>query len=103
MSDDRLADPQEWQVAIEEHEQSAQEDDNEDFAVWPENWQTVRLFISLGNCFKYDGMSGRFTGISRTDIESALTMWAIRRPHKRIFLENLVAMEVAALEVLNRK
>ncbi len=102
--DERLADPEEWQQAIEAHDQDLQGDDNdEDFAVWPENWQTVRIFLSLSRCWRQDGMSGQFFGIPRADIESTLTMWNVRRTQKRAILDNLVVMEGAALEVLNRK
>lgn len=99
--DDRAADPQEWQEAIAEYEEQ-QGDNNDDFAVWPENWQTVRVFMSLSRCWRQDRMSGHFLGLPRADIESTLTMWNIRRTHQRRILESLVIMEGAALEVLNR-
>lgn len=99
--DDRAADPEEWQQAIADH-QEQQGDDNDDFAVWPENWQTVRIFLSLSRCWRQDGMSGHFLCLPRADIESTLKMWNIRHTHQRRILENLVLMEGAALEVLSR-
>lgn len=99
--DDRAADPQEWQEAIAEYEEQ-QGDNNEDFAVWPENWRTVRIFLSLSRCWRQDSMFGHFLGLPRADIESTLNMWNIRRTHKQRLLEELVAMESAALAVLNR-
>jgi len=102
--DERLADPQEWQDAIEQHDQETKgDDDDDDFAIWPENWQTVRVFISLSRCWRHDGMSGQFLGIPRVDIESALAMFNIRPTKKRALLDNLLMMESAALEVMNRK
>lgn len=102
--DERASDPQEWQDAIEAHDQDMKGDDNdEDFTVWPENWQTVRIFLLLSRCWRQDSMSGQFLGIPRADIESTLNMWNIRRPQKRAILDNLVVMEGAALEMLNRK
>jgi len=62
----------------------------------------VRLFIALGSCWQHDSMSGRYLGIPRTDMESTINMWNIRRSHKRKVLESLVMMEGAALEVMNR-
>lgn len=59
--------------------------------------------MSLSRCWRQDGMSGQFLGIPRADIESTLNMWNIRRTKKRAIHENIVAMEGAALEVLNRK
>ncbi len=99
--DDRAADPEEWQQAIAEHE-AQQEENNNEFSVWPENWRTVRIFLSLSRCWRQDSMSGHFLGLPRADIESTLNMWNIRRIHKNRILEDLIAMESAALEVLNR-
>lgn len=48
-------------------------------------------------------MSGQFLGIPRVDIESTLAMFNVRATKKRPLLESLLAMESAALEVLNRK
>lgn len=63
----------------------------------------MRIFMSLSRCWRQDGMSGQFLGIPRADIESTLNMLNIRRTQKRTLLDSLVAMEGAALEVLNRK
>ncbi len=48
-------------------------------------------------------MSGRYLSVPRTDIESTLKMANIRRPKHREMLQSLLAMESAALEVLNSK
>jgi hypothetical protein len=102
--DERAVDPENWQQAIEQHDQDLQGDDtDDDFAVWPENWQTVRIFLSLSRCWRQDSMSGQFLGIPRADIESTLNMWNVRPIQKRAILDNLTVMEGAALEVLNRK
>ncbi|MBL8500045.1 MAG: DUF1799 domain-containing protein [Nitrosomonas sp.] len=99
-ADPRAADPEEWQQLIEDSEA---EQEDEYFAVWPENWKTLQIFLSLGNSFAVDGLSGRFSGIPRSDIESTLTMHNIRPTKRRSILQDLIAMESAALEVLNRK
>jgi len=99
--DDRAADPEEWQQAIADHEER-QGDNNDDFTVWPENWRTVRIFLLLTNCFQQDSMSGRYQRIPRSDIECTVNMCNIRRTHKHRLLADLVAMESAALEVMNR-
>ncbi|MBP9100579.1 MAG: DUF1799 domain-containing protein [Nitrosomonas sp.] len=76
---------------------------DEYFAVFSENWKTVRIFLSLSNCWAVDGMSGRFSGIHRTDIQGTLVMFNVRPCKRRAILHDLIAMESAALEVLNRK
>lgn len=48
-------------------------------------------------------MSNRVFGLSRPDIESTLSMFNVSQPKKRAILNQLVEMESAALEVLNRK
>lgn len=79
------------------------EQENEYFAIWPENWKTLQIFLSLSNRWSVDGLSGRIAGIPRADIESTLNMSRIRPTKRREILQNLIAMESAALEVLNRK
>ena len=83
-------------------EQEADHDDDY-FAIWPENWKTLQIFLALGNCWHVDGLSGRFSAIPRADLESTLAMFNIRPPKRRAILKSLIAMESAALEVLNRK
>lgn len=101
--DERFADPQEWQQVIEQHEQNREDDHDESFAVWPENWKTVRIFLSLSRSYQQDGFSGQFIGVHRADIESALIMFNIRPTKRRALMESLLAMQSAALEVLNRR
>ncbi|WP_420813492.1 DUF1799 domain-containing protein [Nitrosomonas oligotropha] len=84
-------------------EDSEAEQEDEYFAVWPENWKTLQIFLSLGKCFPRDYLSGQFHTIARSDIESTLTMHNIRPTKRRTLLDHLIAMESAALEMLNRK
>lgn len=63
----------------------------------------LQIFLSLSNRWAVDGMSGRFAGIARADIESTLTMFNVNPGKKRTMLNQLIAMESAALEVLSRK
>jgi len=77
--------------------------EDEYFSIWPENWKTLQIFLSLGSRVCVDGLSGRYSGIPRADIESTLNMSNIRPTKRREMLQSLLAMESAALEVLNRK
>jgi hypothetical protein len=79
------------------------EDDDEYFAVWPENWKTVRIFLALSHCWRRNEFTGQFLGIPRSDIESTLIMFNVRPIKRCAMLESLAEMESAALEVLNRK
>lgn len=99
--DDRAADPEEWQQAIAEHEQQGDNDD--DFAVWPENWQTVMVFVRLRRCWRIDRFAGVCDGLDRPAIESTLRIMGIKKKQRPEILAKLEIMEDAALPILNRK
>ena len=106
--DERYADPQEWQDAIDAHDDALaadEEDEGDDddvCIIWPENEQTWQVFCALSHCWRIDGMSGQCHGLDRPAIESTLRLMKIKRKkHQEIFL-NLLAMEEAALSGLNR-
>lgn len=101
--DERATDPPEWQQALQEHEAQFEDDEYESFSVWPENAQTVRVFIMLRRCWRQDGVSGQTLGIERPAIESTLRLLRIKRKHHLELFEQLMIMEDAALSVLNRK
>lgn len=63
----------------------------------------MRIFLSLSSRWSQDPLSGKFSGILRSDIESTLTMFNINPGKRRTLLNQLIMMESAALEVLNRK
>ncbi|WP_090700703.1 DUF1799 domain-containing protein [Nitrosomonas aestuarii] len=106
IDDDKLADPPEWQAAIEAHEESIQSGDDDDdglFAVWPENWDAVVVFCNLRNCWRVDSMSGRYMGILRGEIRSTLQLMQIDEKDHATLFEKIMIMEDAALGVMNRK
>ena len=71
--------------------------------MWPENAQTLQVFLALNRCWRIDGMSGHCLGLDRPAIESALRLLQIhRRRHPQILLD-LTEMEDAVLEVLERE
>lgn len=108
-NDERLADPEEWQAAIEEHEEAKRKDDADGvdadglFAVWPANWDAVCAFCNLRNCWRVDSWTGRTLGLDRPAIESTLRLMQIESQKHLVIFEQLAIMEDAALEVLNRK
>ena len=104
-ADGRAADPQELQDAISARDEiiAADEESDDDVCIiWPENEQTWQVFCALGHCWRSDTMSGQCLGLDRPAIESTLRLMQIKRKkHQRIF-EDLLVMEDAALEILNR-
>lgn len=83
-------------------EDDDEQDESDAFLVWPENWDCVMVFISLGALWRVDGMSGRYSGVGRGDIESTLRLMGIEPGRHHQILEEFQIMERAALEVLNR-
>jgi hypothetical protein len=103
-SDARAADPEAWQQALEEHEAQFEEKENDGlFTVWPENEEALQVFIALGRCWRFDGLSGQHLGIERPAIESTLKLMKIKRKKHPMIFEQIRLMEDAALPVLNRK
>ena len=106
--DERYADPQEWQDAIDAHEDALAaddedaEDDDDVCFIWPENRQTWNVFCALSHCWRIDGWTGQYLGLERPAIESTLRLMQIHRRRHREMLQDLLAMEEAALPVLNR-
>jgi hypothetical protein len=86
---------------------SAPEDDEPEeenvFLVWPENWDCVRVFLSLGSRWMADGMSGYFYGMERADIWSTMQMLQIEPPRYSQVLEDFLVMEAEVLKVFNKK
>ncbi len=60
------------------------------------------MFCALSRCWRIDGMSGQYLGLDRPGIESTLRLMQIHRRRHREMLQDLLAMEEAALPVLNR-
>ena len=108
-ADGRAADPQALQDAIAArddaiaaNDESDDDDDDDVCIIWPENKQTWNVFCALNRCWRIDAMSGQMLGLDRPAIESTLRLMKIKRKkHQRIF-GDLLVMEDAALEVLNR-
>ncbi|MEW5729143.1 MAG: DUF1799 domain-containing protein [Pseudomonadota bacterium] len=92
--------------AIEAWRAALAEEDGEDFAVWPENWPTVEVFLALSTQWRWTvamSQAGAVpipSGIDYTAIEPTLRLMG-REPSPAMFAD-LRAMEAAALEVLTK-
>lgn len=78
------------------------EEDADLFEVYPCNWDAATVFWSLTTRWQLNGLNGRHEGFTRPDIESTLHLMQIKRRLQRGIFEDLMVMERAALEVLNR-
>ncbi len=84
-------------------DEAVEEQEPDEFLIWPENWDCWNVFKSLWSRWPTDGLSGRFYGIERPDIESTLRILQIDpSKHAQIF-EQFQVMEREVLEVFNRE
>lgn len=70
----------------------------EDFAVFPENWPTVQLFMLLQTQWKYAG-NGVAVGLDYTGVDVVMRRRQIDDPDGELFA-GLQEMEFAALEAV---
>jgi hypothetical protein len=70
----------------------------EEFAIWPENWQVFDIFLSMQTQWRM-GMKGP-TGLDYAALESLFRMNGIRRSQQRDHLEAMQIMERAALKAM---
>ncbi len=73
------------------------------FDVWPENAETLGLFLRAGTQWRVvAGMGGgQYLGLDYAGVEAMLRL--ARVPDRRAVFEDLQLMERAALQVLNGK
>jgi len=69
------------------------------FDVWQENAETLVMFLRLQT--QWNVIAGGFLGLNYQSVEFLLKMHAVADPVG--MLEELQAMEVAALQVLNKR
>jgi hypothetical protein len=76
------------------------------FEIWPENWPTVRVFLSLSTQWRFTlpAMGGPviWHGLPHTEIEATIRLLGYRRDAQMIFT-GIKVMEQAALTALQRK
>lgn len=79
--------------------------DDDAFEVWPENWDSVILFLRLHTQWRIAaGMGGLvYLGLDYSAIEPAMRLCAIPRAGRENKFDDLQTMERAALQVLNKK
>lgn len=78
---------------------------DEPFRVYAINWPTLQIFWATWNQWKkiVSGANIARDGIDWTQVEATLKLSGIKRGQWPLIFEGLQAMEVEALEYLNRK
>jgi hypothetical protein len=73
--------------------------EDQGFQVWPENWDTVEMFLRLQTQWRI-GMGGPI-GLDYSAVEWLLRLYEVK--DQRALLEDLQIMEGAALAAMNRE
>lgn len=92
------AEPEQIEAALA----GAHQEEAGELEIYPCNWDAVQVFLSLTPRWQIDGLSGRYQGIPRPDIESSLRLMQFECGRHRELFEDFRVMERAALEILNR-
>ena len=74
--------------------------DDDDFGVWPDNWEAVQLFSGLSTQWRHAGMAGVAVGLDYTAVRAVFDMQAIKRKHWPELLDRIRVLEAEALSVM---
>ncbi len=70
------------------------------YEVFPDNWETVQVFLVLASQWRRDPMTGRLEGLNYPSVESAMRMMKIESTAE--VFHGVRVMEFAAMRVLNK-
>lgn len=79
------------------------EPDEDDFEVWPEVWESCTWFIKLQRRWIFNAYTGHRVRLDDQVVMSRLKLAGIKKEKRQIIMDDLLAMESAALEILNRE
>jgi hypothetical protein len=82
--------------------ESAATDDGEDFEVWEQNWEILNWFLKMERRWIFDPMYGKRVRLDDQAVAAQLKIYGVKKAKRKIIMDDLLAMETAALEVLNR-
>lgn len=76
---------------------------SDDFEVWEENWESLFWFLKLGRRWIFNPMDGRRIRLDDGAVMVQLKLHVAKKAKLKIIMDDLLEMEAAALEVLNRE
>ncbi len=94
MKDDTASDLAAFGVLID-----AESKENDHFDVWEENAPALRLFMKMQT--QWNVLDGCFIGLNYQSLQFLFTIDKVEDPAE--MLDDLQAMEIAALQVLNKR
>lgn len=99
MQDDSAADLAAFGAPAEMVEAAAAKPDEHLFPVWEENAETVMMFMRLQT--QWNAIAGGFLGLNYQSAEFLIKIHDVADP--AAMMDDLQAMELAALQVLNKR
>ena len=75
--------------------------DDGDFAVYPENWESLEWFLRMHSRWIFNPFNGRRIRFDDVAVLAQLKVHGVKKSTRKIIMEDLLEMESAALEVLN--
>lgn len=80
----------------------AEPEEPEHFGVRPDNQEAIGWFLLMQRRWVVSEMSGHYVRLDDAAIEAQMQMRGVKKQHRAQLLDELMTMESAALEVLNK-
>lgn len=74
---------------------------DEEFGVWPDNWQAFTLFSKMGTQWRRAGQGGHVTGLDYAAVNAVFDIHQIKRKERARLLDQIGVMELEAIVVIN--
>lgn len=81
--------------------QEGEADDDDEFEIWPENWETFSIFMRMQRRWVRGAMGGEYLRLDDQAILAQFEIYQVKKKQRAGIMDDLLAMEEAALEVLN--
>lgn len=75
---------------------------SEHFGVMPDNWESVGWFMLMQRRWQVSEMSGQYRRLDDGALLAQMELRGVKKKHRARLLDELMTMESAALEVLNK-
>lgn len=79
------------------------EDDSDDFELWEENQDSFNWFVKMNRRWIFNPMDGKRIRLDDHAVAAQLDLYGVKKSKRKIIMDDLLAMETAALEVFNRE
>ena len=82
---------------------AASSEDEDDFELWEENLESYNWFVKLSRRWVFNQFDGSRIRLDDVAIQVQFEIYGLKKSKRKTIMDDLLAMEFAALEVLNAK